>query len=147
MWGSSVTGSRPAPICSHLISSSSAVFEVCRGGCRVGVGPSCLDAASPCRLSMSFWSSSAWRLARASRFMPAVAIAWDDAWVGVVGSCSSVTRDTLRKPGTHSLYCADWVGYLVSFWEVGADVVSVRLSPCCPCAAPTPRRYHIQKDH
>ena len=96
VWGSSETGSRPDPICSHRISSSAAVVVICTGGCRVGVGPSCLDAASPCRLSMSFWSSSAWRLAMASRFMPAVAIAWAGASVGVAGSCYLGTSDTVR---------------------------------------------------
>ena len=103
VWGSSDTGSRPAPNCSHWISSSAAVVAVFPGGCRVGVGPSYLDTASPCRLLMSFWSSSAWRLAMASRFMPAVAIAWAGALVGVAGSCSSDTSDTSRKRGPHIL--------------------------------------------
>ena len=40
VWGSSVTGRRPAPIFSYLISSSSDVVKVRTGGCRVGVVPS-----------------------------------------------------------------------------------------------------------
>ena len=35
----------------------------------------------------------------ASRFMPAVAIAWAGASVGVGGSCYSRTSDTSRNPG------------------------------------------------
>ena len=100
VWGSSETGSHPAPIFSHRISSSANAVAVCTGGCRVG---SCLDAASSCRLLMSFWSSSAWRLAMLSRFMPAVSLAWACASVVVAGSCSSGTSDTSRKPGPHSL--------------------------------------------
>ena len=39
----------------------------------------------------------------ASRFMPAVAIAWDGDLIGVAGSSSSGTSDKPRKPGPHSL--------------------------------------------
>ena len=46
------------PTCSHLIASSSSGAEAGMGGCRV-VASSGLDAARPCRLSMSFRSSSA----------------------------------------------------------------------------------------
>ena len=59
VWGASVNGTCPVPTCSHLIASSSYGAEACMGGCRVGVVYSCLDAARPCRLSMSFRSSSA----------------------------------------------------------------------------------------
>ena len=76
----------------------------------------------------------------ASRFMSVMAIVWagtEGAWVRVASSCCSGTRDTSRKPGPHSLQCDDWVRSLeVSFWDVGSDVVCVRLSPCCPCISP-----------
>ena len=52
-------GTGSAPTCFHLIASSSSGAESGMGGCHMGVASSCLDAARPCRLSMSFWSSSA----------------------------------------------------------------------------------------
>ena len=103
VWGSSETGSLPAPNCSHCIYSTAVVVFVFPGGFWVGVGPSCLDTASPCRLLMRFWSSSALRLVMSSRCMPVVAIAWAGALVGVAGSYSSGTSDTSRMPGTPSL--------------------------------------------
>ena len=46
------------PTCSHLIASSSTIVEAGMGGCRVGAS-ACLDASRPCRILISFWSSSA----------------------------------------------------------------------------------------
>ena len=59
VWGASVNGTCPVPTFSHLIASSSSGAEACMGGCRVGFFSSCLDAARPCRLLMSFRSLSA----------------------------------------------------------------------------------------
>ena len=58
VWGASMNGACPVPTCSHLIASSSSGAEACMGGCHLGVISSCLDAARPCRISMSFRSSS-----------------------------------------------------------------------------------------
>ena len=55
--GASDIGTWSNPTCSHLIASSFSGVEVGMGGFRVGA-TSCLDAARPCRLSMSFRSSS-----------------------------------------------------------------------------------------
>ena len=56
--GASGIGTWSDPTCSHLISSSYSGVEAGMGGCCVGAS-SCLDAARPCRLLMSFRSSSA----------------------------------------------------------------------------------------
>ena len=73
----------------------------------------------------------------ASRFMISVALAWAGAPFEVVGSCSSGTSDTSRKPVPHSMKGADCVGSLASLWDVGVDVVSVRPSGVRSCVAPT----------
>ena len=59
VWGASVIGTCPVPTCSHLIVSSYFGAEAGMGGCCVGVVSSCLDAARPCRILMSFRSTSA----------------------------------------------------------------------------------------
>ena len=77
MGGLSGSGTWTVPICSHMIASSSPAAVAGVGGRSgvVGVGyPSVLDADRPCRILMSFISSSACRFARASRFTPGVAI-------------------------------------------------------------------------
>ena len=71
--GNSGIGTWSDPTCSHLITSSSSGAEAGMGSCCVGAS-SDLDATRPCRLSMSFRSSSARRIARASRFTPGVDI-------------------------------------------------------------------------
>ena len=59
VWGASVIGTWYVPTCYHIIASFSSGAEVGIGGCCVGFVSSCLDTARPCRISMSFWSSSA----------------------------------------------------------------------------------------
>ena len=94
-----LSGSRtiPVTIFSHSIASTSpaAVVGVC--GCRRAFGvraPFVLGAARPCRISISFLSSSACRFSRASRFTPGVAIVVTGAW----GSVAAFGR-VFPRPG------------------------------------------------
>ena len=85
-------------------SSPATVVGVCGRRGVVGVGaPSVLDAARPCRLSMSFLSSYAFRFARASRFTPGVAIIVTGDW----GSVDALGPVFLRPSAWVIVLCLD----------------------------------------
>ena len=67
--------------------------------------------------------------------MALVALSGVVALVGVACVRSSGMGDTSMKPGSHSMYCVDWVG---SFLMVGgAEGALDRFSGVCFCAALT----------
>ena len=125
--GTSGGGTWPVPTCYQRIASSSpaTVEGMCGAVSCGGAGDACgslsvLKAARPWRLSMSLLSSSAGRLARASRLTPRVAI---------VGSCLSARSGLFLAVLIFALQLhGDWITVLLSGYRlmvVGVRVITI----------------------